>query len=66
MPQLKITITRDGKVKRETTGFKGESCLTRTSFLDSVLGEPVQQVLKDSYYQEEEVVKNGLPSGWCG
>jgi hypothetical protein len=66
MPRVEITITKDGKIKREAFDFKGAACLQKTAFLDDLFGEPVESEVKDEYYQEEDNISNGLPSGWCG
>jgi hypothetical protein len=65
MPRVEITITKDGKIKREAFGFTGSACLEKTAFLDDLFGIPVEDELKDEYY-EESIVSSGVPSGWCG
>lgn len=66
MATVRITITKEGKITREAIGFKGEGCLKKTAFLDDVFGTAETEELKDSYYEQSEVISDGLPSGWCG
>lgn len=66
MGTVRITITKEGKIKREAIGFKGQACTEKTAFLDDVFGIAETEELKDSYYEEGDVIKDGLPSGWCG
>jgi hypothetical protein len=65
MPTVKITISKNGEVKREASGFVGTACTEKTAFLDDVLGVAETEELKDSYHQEG-VISDGLPAGWCG
>lgn len=66
---VKITLGKDGSVRVEASGFKGESCEEATAFLDKIFGKAEKRTHKDSYYEEvEEKDKliDGLPSGHCG
>jgi hypothetical protein len=61
-----IKVGKDGSLKVEAQGFKGPDCLKKTEWISERYGSPKTE-LKDSYYQEETVLKkDGLPSGWCG
>jgi hypothetical protein len=62
-----IRIGPTGAVTAEAVGFKGESCMDATKFLDKAFGVE-KTTLKDSYYEDEETIRvdDGLPSGWCG
>jgi hypothetical protein len=63
-----ITFGKDGSVRSEAFGFKGESCKEATAFLDPLFGEG-KETLKPSYHETEEEKNNlvdGLPSGNCG
>jgi len=60
-----ITLGKDGSVKVEAIGFKGASCVKATSFLSSIFGNPKMK-RKNSFFEEEETIINGLPSGYCG
>lgn len=68
MKKVKITIGKDGSVKAEAEGFKGDSCEKATEFLNSLFGDAAEVKHKASYYEENDEVKinDGLPSGWCG
>jgi len=68
MPQVKITLGKDGSIKAEGIDFKGSNCMEATKILDQLFGKAVKTELKDEYYQEEDGIKviEGLPSGWCG
>ena len=68
--RVELTIGKDGSVRREVFGFKGESCFKATEWLDKIYGTPEKTVKKESYNLEEEVqtdnLTDSLPSGWCG
>jgi hypothetical protein len=65
--KIVITISKTGEVRREAFGFKGESCLKESKFLDDLFGKPDKEELKESFYEtEEDKLIDGLPSGWCG
>ena len=64
---IRVKLYPDGKRVVIAEGYKGKSCLEATKFLEKVLGAPDEQDLKASYHEEDEViVKNGLPEGYCG
>ena len=67
--KVKILLGKDGSVKVEAFGFKGQSCVEATAFLDKVFPAGKHMDTKSSFYEEEEVKDNlvdGLPSGHCG
>lgn len=64
--KVEITFGKDGSVAIEAFGFKGDSCEEATAFLDELFGKPDNREYKDSYYEEKELVAEGLPSGHCG
>ena len=69
MKRVVVTLGKDGKVSVEAEGFKGPSCLEATKFITDALGvknDESNTKLKSSYYEEEETLTNGLPSGFCG
>jgi len=63
--KLVIILDKTGGVKVEAFGFKGSSCEKATEFLDKMLGSKGKREFKSSYY-EDDVIVDGLPSGYCG
>ena len=63
-----VTLGKDGSVKVEASGFKGNSCTEATIFLDKIFPKNVKMKKKDSFWEEEvcENLVDGLPSGHCG
>ena len=61
-----VKLGKDGSVKVEAEGFVGSSCEDATKFIDDIFGKPTDKKLKPEYYQEEQTICNGLPSGYCG
>ena len=67
MPQLRITLGKDGKVVAEGVGDTGENCLEKTKFLEKLFGEVENRELKPEYFAEGEVkLRDSLPEGYCG
>ena len=68
MPEVKILLGRDGSVKLEAFGFKGESCTDATAFIDKIFPSKKTWKEKPSFWEEEvdEKLVDGLPSGHCG
>ena len=64
--QVRIKLGPDGSIRAEAFGFKGASCEEATAFLNKLFGDPESKELKDSYYEQEVIIENGLPSGHCG
>lgn len=55
MPEMILTFKSDGTVKKETKGFIGKECITKTSFMEDALGgTPKGRKFKDDYYKENE------------
>jgi hypothetical protein len=65
MKTVTIKLGKDGSVKVEANGFKGGSCEEATKFIDDLFGEKKRDY-KPSYYEQEEIVVDNLPSGYCG
>lgn len=65
MKKIEIILGKDGSIKTEAIGFKGDGCEKATEFLKTLFEEDIVKQ-KSSYYEKEEVITNGLPSGWCG
>ena len=64
--RVEIILGKDGSVKSEAFGFKGASCMDATKFLNKCFGDPANQEQKSSFFDKEEVIAQGLPSGYCG
>jgi len=65
MKKVEIIFGKDGSVKVEAFGFKGNSCEEATKFLDDLFGKGKRKH-KDSFYEQAEKITDGLPSGYCG
>ncbi len=64
-PEIRITVSDDGEVEIETTGFKGKSCLKETKFLKKMLGKETFKQLTPAYYvTDKQNKKKYLPL--CG
>ena len=48
-PRMKLTFRWDGSVHKETSGFKGKDCVTKTKFIEDALG-----IVKDRKFKLEE------------
>lgn len=67
--KIEIVLGKDGSVRVEALGFKGETCEEATAFLDKIFGKAEKRSHKDSYYEEVEEkdrLIDGLPGGHCG
>jgi hypothetical protein len=67
--KVEILLGKDGSVRVEAFGFKGESCEEATAFLDKIFGKAKKLEHKDSYYETDTVKDfdvDGLPGGHCG
>lgn len=54
MAELILTFEWDGKtVKKETSGFSGESCVEKTKFIERALGNGKKRQFKEEYYEKE-------------
>ncbi len=53
MGKIIIRITRDGEVKIEAKGYKGEGCLKATEPFERAFGDVKKRELKESYYNYE-------------
>ena len=70
MKRVEVLLGKDGSVKVEASGFKGNSCVDATQFIRKALGAKTTNdntSLKSEYWEEENDLNvNGLPSGHCG
>lgn len=54
MPEIILTFELDGKtVKKETKGFVGNSCVSKSAFIEKALGKPKNRMMKSEYYETE-------------
>ena len=58
MAELIMTFKFDGTVKKETKGFTGSDCITKTKFIDEALGKVTKRTLKSEYYDSEQSETN--------
>jgi predicted SpoU family rRNA methylase len=55
MTELILTFENDGKtVHKQTKGFKGSDCVSKTKFIEEALGVMVGERKKTSEYYETE------------
>jgi len=65
MAEVILTFEWDGKtVHKETKGFTGNDCVTKTKFIEEALGTASDRKLKAEYYEEsketeKEKIRNG-------
>jgi hypothetical protein len=52
--EIRITCFKDGTVKKETIGFTGGECITKTAFLDKALGLTGEVKKTSEYFQVPE------------
>ena len=52
--EMILTFKKDGTVKKETKGFIGKECVTKTAFMEEALGTSKGRKFKDDYYKEDE------------
>ena len=55
MEEIKIIISKDGKVTIDVDGIKGSGCKKLTKTLEKKLGKTVKDKKKAEYYQEQNV-----------
>lgn len=55
MPEIILTFEWDGKtVNKETKGFVGTECVSKTKFLEDDLGKAVNRRKKAEYFEDKE------------
>ena len=54
MPEITITIAKDGSTQVAVQGYAGAGCLTLTAGLEKALGATQDQWLTSEYYQEAQ------------
>jgi hypothetical protein len=60
--EIKLTFLPDGTVKKETSGFVGKECITKTKFVEDALGTAGERRFKDEYYDEGQKESNSKVS----
>jgi hypothetical protein len=61
MAELILTFEWDGTVKKETKGFTGSECTSKTKFIDEALGGKTKNLRKKAiYYESKEKNKEKL------
>lgn len=55
--QIEITIGSDGKVRLQTSGFSGESCLDATREIEELLGNQIIKREETSEIYQQSPVK---------
>jgi len=54
MAELILTFEWDGKtIKKETKGFVGKTCMSKTKFIEDALGTSEDRKFKSEYYEED-------------
>ena len=69
MKRVIITIAKTGGIVVNAEGFVGDSCEKAVTFLQDLLGNPINKDYKPEYYednQEEIRICDDLPNGYCG
>lgn len=51
--EIIVTISDDGEIAVETTGFKGKSCLKESAFIENVLGAELHRQLTPAYFETD-------------
>lgn len=59
MAEMILTFNPDGTVKKETKGFLGNDCVTKTKFIEEALGESGTRKFKAEYYEGEQEQQRG-------
>lgn len=52
--EVKIIISKDGKIQMEVDGVKGKKCIDITDDIEKILGSVQERKLKPSYYDESD------------
>lgn len=52
---IEIIVTRDGKTRIETKGFRGHECIEASRFIRRALGATDESTLKPEYHLAQRV-----------
>ncbi|HZE99932.1 MAG TPA: DUF2997 domain-containing protein [Planctomycetota bacterium] len=55
--ELRIEIGKEGKVRLETSGAKGKSCLEYMKLVEQIVGKALGQELTQEYYEPDSRVE---------
>lgn len=55
MQEIKVIISKDGKVTIDVEGIKGSGCKNLTKALEKALGKTTKSKKKAEYYDEQDV-----------
>ena len=55
--QIEVTIGPDGKVRVQTSGFSGDTCLEATQEIETLLGNQIIRREKTAEAYQPEIVK---------
>lgn len=59
MAEMILTFEWDGKtVHKETKGFKGKECISKTKNFEGALGDTGERKLKSEFYENEQEERN--------
>lgn len=59
MPEIIVTFEWDGKtVHKETKGFTGNECVSKTKFIEESLGNAGKRKYKADYYKDKDEEQN--------
>lgn len=60
--KIKVTIDKAGKVSLQATGYKGQSCMEATAFIEKAIGTVESRTKTSDFYKKSDVsdqVHNG-------
>lgn len=52
--EIILTFDWDGTVKKETKGFTGNECVSKTKFIEEALGKSSNRRKKSEYFEYKE------------
>ncbi|HVR82900.1 MAG TPA: DUF2997 domain-containing protein [Planctomycetota bacterium] len=58
---LRIEIGKDGRVRIQTSGAKGKSCLAYVKLVERIVGKAMSQELTAEYYEPDSHVQIEAP-----
>lgn len=65
--KVKVVFSKvTGKVKVQSFGFHGPSCMQETKFIEEALGKVTSVEKKKEFYETEVEIHNEITRGLCG